>query len=106
MGGLEVGSDGKIREMTMDLAVHQSRPLDARSVDASLHALHGAGVKTGHDLRPRSNGKDDYENVFVTGRTLAHWNPAEESSADGVAIATGWAAAEFANEYLEATRNE
>ena len=41
------------------------------------------------------------ENVYVTGRTLAHWNPAVEASAEGVAIVTGWLAARSVHAYLE-----
>jgi anaerobic glycerol-3-phosphate dehydrogenase len=40
-------------------------------------------------------------NLFVTGRTLAHWHPAEEISAEGVSIVTGCMAAEFAHAGLE-----
>jgi glycerol-3-phosphate dehydrogenase subunit B len=102
MGGLDVDSHGAVRETALGLDVHQSEPLHAVSVDRSLSALHLAGVVTDGDLRPASNGSTAYENVFVTGRTLAHWNPAEEGSAEGVSIATGWVAAEAANAYLGA----
>lgn len=101
MGGLDVDSLGAVRETALGLDVHQSEPLNALSVDRSLSALHLAGVATDGDLRPAGNGSTAYENVFVTGRTLAHWNPAEESSAEGVSIATGWVAAEAAHAYLE-----
>ena len=49
-----------------------------------LDALHRTGVDTDESLRPRSAGTGD--NLFVTGRTLAHWNPATEGSAEGVSI--------------------
>lgn len=102
MGGLDVDSRGALYETALGLPVHQSEPLNAVSVDLSLGALHSAGVETDGDLRPAGNGAATYENVFVTGRTLAHWNPAEEISAEGVSIATGWVAAEAAHRYLEA----
>jgi anaerobic glycerol-3-phosphate dehydrogenase len=105
MGGLDVDSRGAVRETVLGLDVHQSEPLNALSVDQSLSALHLTGVVTDGDLRPASNGSTAYENVFVTGRTLANWNPAEESSAEGVSIATGWVAAEAAHAYLGALRD-
>lgn len=105
MGGLDVDSRGAVRETVLGLDVHQSEPLNALSVDQSLSALHLAGVVTDGDLRPASNGSTAYENVFVTGRTLAHWNPAEESSAEGVSIATGWVAAEAAHAHLGVLRD-
>jgi anaerobic glycerol-3-phosphate dehydrogenase len=100
MGGLDVDSHGAVHETALGLAVHQSEPLAAESVDRSLDALHVAGVETDSDLRPVTRGATVYDNVFVTGRTLAHWNPVAEGSAEGVSITTGWAAAEAAHAYL------
>ncbi len=98
MGGLDVDSHGRVREPLFGLEVVQTRPLSADRVDGALDALHKSGVETDERLRPR--GKPTFDNLFVTGRTLAHWNPARESSTEGVAIATGWAAAEEACAYL------
>ena len=105
MGGLDVDSHGVIHEASLGLETYQSEPLNAISVDQSLHALHTTGVETDKALRPKRNGSDTIQNVFVTGRTLAHWNPAAESSSEGVSIATGWAAAENAHQYLEEHNN-
>lgn len=105
MGGLEVNSYGVIHETSLGLDTYQSEPLNAVSVDQSLNALHIAGVETDSTLRPTRNGSGPINNVFVTGRTLAHWNPAAESSTEGVCISTGWAAAENAHQYLEALNN-
>lgn len=100
MGGLEVESHGQVREGVFDLEVVQTRPLEADNVEHSLDALHRAGVETDEHLRPRRNGKQRSDNIFVTGRTLAHWNPASEASAEGVSIVTGWRAAEAAHAHL------
>jgi len=98
MGGLEVTPDGHVREPVFDLPVHQTRPLQ-QTPEATVTALHRAGVEAECDLRPRGlNGS--HGNVLVTGRTLAHWDPVAEGSAEGVALATGWAAAERALEIL------
>ena len=105
MGGLDVDSQGVIHETSLGLDTYQSEPLNAISVDRSLHALHTAGVETDNALRPKRNGSGTIQNVFVTGRTLAHWNPAAESSSEGVCVATGWAAAENAHQYLEEHNN-
>lgn len=87
MGGLEVQSDGTVHENALGLKVASHNPLEARSREATLAALHGCGVETDRDFRANSN-------VFVTGRTLPHWNPAQELSAEGVSIVSGWSAAE------------
>ncbi len=100
MGGLQVDSFGVVREPLFGLDVIQTRPLGSETIDGGLEALHGAGVETDQSLRPSRNGSAPLDNLFVTGRMLGHWNPAEESSAEGVSIGTGWAAAEAALEVL------
>ena len=101
MGGLGVDSRGQVSEPVLGLDVAHNRPLEAQGPEACLDALHEAGVETDDRLRPVARGGSAYQNLFVTGRTLAHWNPAKESSDEGVSIATGWAAAEEACHYLE-----
>lgn len=99
MGGLEVGSDGTIREPVFRLPVHQTRPLDAAPGDVP-RALHETGIEVDERLRPLSGGGVAVKNLFVTGRMLAHWDPVSEASAEGVSVATGWAAAEAALDLL------
>ena len=101
MGGLDVDSRGAVRETTFGLPVRQTAPLDAATPGGSLDALHRTGVETDHALRPSGPRTRRCENVYVTGRTLAHWNPALEASAEGVAVVTGWLAARSAHAYLE-----
>ena len=101
MGGLDVDSRGEVRETTFGLPVRQTEPLNAATPRASLDALHRTGVETDQALRPLGSESRRFENVYVTGRTLAHWNPALEASAEGVAIVTGWLAARSAHAYLE-----
>lgn len=98
MGGLDVDAAGRIRETALGLEVAQENPLAAGSPTDMLAALHGAGIETDASLRPVRNGATSLRNVFVTGRSLAHWHPAEEISAEGVAIVTGWLAAESAHD--------
>jgi glycerol-3-phosphate dehydrogenase subunit B len=100
MGGLEVDSRGVVRETAFGLDVFQTAPISAEAVVDSLSALHETGVTTDGSLRPSFNSGITWENVFVTGRTLGHWNPSREGSAEGVSIATGWAAAEAVHGYL------
>jgi glycerol-3-phosphate dehydrogenase subunit B len=102
MGGLDVDSYGVVTETTFGFQTFQSEPLRAVTVDQSLNALHVAGVETDNALRPQCNGSGICDNVFVTGRTLAHWNPAVECSTEGVCIATGFVGAENAHTYLGA----
>lgn len=105
MGGLSVDSHGVVRDTVFGFETFQSEPLSAVSVDRSLAALHEAGIETDTELRPAAIGSGTVRNIFVAGRSLSHWNPAAECSADGVCIATGWAAAENARRYLEERKN-
>jgi glycerol-3-phosphate dehydrogenase subunit B len=106
MGGLEVLSCGTVQETVFALKVWQSRPLAAATVDQTLDALHRTGVETNSDLNPVTPDGGSYCNVFVTGQTLAHCNPAAEASADGIAVATAWAAAQAASAFLERKNHE
>src|SRR5690606_25600905 len=90
MGGLAVDADGHLSETTLGLDVVQTAPLRADSAESALAALHVAGVETDERFRPRAAPGQAGGNVFVTGRTLAHWHPAREISAEGVSIVTGW----------------
>lgn len=101
MGGLDVDAAGQVSETAFGLDVAQGRPLVAGSPSATLAALHCSGIETDDRLRPKLNGSGAIQNLFVTGRTLAHWHPAEEVSAEGVSIVTGWMAAEYAHSVLE-----
>ena len=101
MGGIEILSNGAAHETVFDLLAHQSAPLTADDVEQTLAALHCAGVETDGCLTPQGVG-----NIFVTGRTLAHWNPSEEGSLEGVAVATGWFAARQACKLLERNADE
>lgn len=105
MSGLEVQSNGHVRERFFDLDVVQTGPLSVTAVDLTLDALHTAGVETSETLNPVDDVGRVTSNLFVTGQTLAHCNPAAESSADGLSIATGWAAAQHALTYLKGAKN-
>lgn len=103
MGGLDVDSRGVVRETTFGLPVRQTAPLNATSAGELLDTLHRTGIESDHALCPLNPRSKPIENVYVTGHTLAHWNPAREASAEGVAIVTGWLAARSAHAYLGGT---
>jgi glycerol-3-phosphate dehydrogenase subunit B len=94
-GGLEIDSRGVISEPIFGVDVHQTFPLAAKAPHEAIDALHRSGAKVDETLRPSRNGRA-LRNVHATGTLLAHWNPLEEVSGEGVSIATGRAAADFA----------
>ena len=99
IGGLEVDSRGSIIEPVFNLDVHQTHPLKHCDPAAVLDALNQAGVEVDRQLRSTIDGKT-IGNVHVAGGLMGHWNPVQEMSNEGVAIASGQAAADFALEGL------
>jgi glycerol-3-phosphate dehydrogenase subunit B len=97
MGGLNIDSRGEVHEPILDLDVYQTNSLGIDEPGSMIDALHRTGAQTDDRLRP-SVGGCTLGNVHVAGALLAHWNPVEELSNEGVAIATGKAAADFAIE--------
>jgi glycerol-3-phosphate dehydrogenase subunit B len=97
LGGLEVDSRGLVYEPVCNLDIHQTQPLSTADPRLVLDALHRTGVIADQCLRPMKNGRT-VKNVHVAGTLLAHWNPVQEVSNEGVAIASGKAAADFALE--------
>jgi glycerol-3-phosphate dehydrogenase subunit B len=97
-GGLRAGRTGELVETALGL------PVDApggragwfapRFLDAAGHPIYRAGVRTDSALRPLDGrGELVYENVAVAGAALGGADPIREGCHEGVALATGWAAA-------------
>lgn len=99
IGGLEVNSRGSIIEPVFNFDVYQTHPLKHRDPAGVLDALNQAGVEADQRLRSTIDGKT-LGNVHVAGGLMGHWNPVQEMSNEGVAIASGQAAADFALEGL------
>ena len=104
-GGLRAGRGGELVETALGL------PVDApggragwfapRFLDAGGQPIYRAGVYTDRSLRPLDGrGQVVYENVAVAGATLGGADPMREGCHEGVALATGWAAARHLIEYL------
>ncbi|MEM7171268.1 MAG: anaerobic glycerol-3-phosphate dehydrogenase subunit B [Pseudomonadota bacterium] len=102
MGGLEVDSHHRVSEPFLGLEAIAAEGLASGYIDGVLDGLHRSGVEVDAQLRPKQKGRGTIENLFVTGSTIAHWNPVQESSAEGVSIATAWAASEAVSRLLEA----
>jgi glycerol-3-phosphate dehydrogenase subunit B len=57
------------------------------------HAFMAFGVETNRQLQPAIEG-DTVHNLYCCGSLLAHYNPVAEGSGGGVAISSGFYAAE------------
>ncbi len=97
-GGLIGRADGTLEEHVLGLPVEAppagswfgDGPLDARG-----HPLEAAGIRTDERLRPvRADGGVVLEGVAVVGSLLAGQRYLVERCGDGIAIASGWLAAQ------------
>ena len=96
-GGLELGSDWKVRETVMGLpltGVPDGERFRAEYFDSQ--PMSRAGVAADEGLRPiDERGDPVFSNVFIAGATLAGSEPWREGSGAGVSLATGHRAAEL-----------
>ena len=95
-GGLELASDGDVRESVFGLPVAGVPPRGERfSPDYfGEQPFARAGVPVDDRLRPLRGGSPAYENLHAAGATLAGAEPWREASGDGISVATGFAAAD------------
>jgi glycerol-3-phosphate dehydrogenase subunit B len=69
----------------------------ARFFDPAGHPIFRAGVPVNREFQPvDANGARVYKNVWAAGNTLADADPILERSLEGIALATGIAAARCA----------
>ena len=62
--------------------------------DADSHPFLEFGVRSDTELHPFDNSGARIENLFCAGAILSHYDPVKEGSGSGVAISTGYKAAE------------
>jgi len=98
-GGITSAHDGRIWEtvFNLPLTVESDRRTWFRPqfLDAGGQPVFHGGVRVADDFRAsQANGDRAYENVWAVGGTLAHADPILERSLEGIAVATGTAAAQ------------
>ena len=97
-GGIYADRCGRVGETVFDLPLTapQSRTQWLRPLflDRRGHPIFQAGVSVDQRLRPLDQaGAPVYDNLWAAGSILAHTDPIRERSREGIAIATGYAAA-------------
>jgi glycerol-3-phosphate dehydrogenase subunit B len=96
-GALELDSHGAVRDTVLDLPVAGVPAHGERFAPEYFgpHPFARAGLAVDARLRPLGeDGNAAYENLYAAGATLAGAEPWREGSGEGIAIATGFAAAE------------
>jgi glycerol-3-phosphate dehydrogenase subunit B len=102
-GGINSDHTGKVWETVFNLPLATPRErgewFRARFFDPAGHPIFRAGVPVNRDFQPvDAKGARVYANVWAAGGVLAHADPILERSLEGIAIATGMAAALNASE--------
>jgi glycerol-3-phosphate dehydrogenase subunit B len=97
-GGVRADHTGALRETALGLPLRaphsRAEWLDARFLSEAGHPIFRSGVAADASLRPLGHsGEAIYENVRVAGAALAGADPVREGCYEGLALATGWAAA-------------
>jgi glycerol-3-phosphate dehydrogenase subunit B len=96
-GGIELDSFGEVRETVMGLPVAGVPDVDEpRFLTAYFddHPMARAGLAVDERLRPLGQaGGPAFDNVFAAGAVLGGAQPWREQSGNGLAVATGFAAA-------------
>lgn len=99
-GGFNSDHSGKVWEVVFHLPLNTPQDrrqwFQPRFLDERGHALFSGGVEVNQNWQPvDASGEVVYENLRAAGSLLAHADPIRERSLEGIAIATGTAAAEF-----------
>ena len=97
-GGIYAHRCGRVEETVFDLplAAPQTRPQWLRPLflDRRGHPIFQAGVSVDECFRPLDQAAAPvYDNLWAAGAILAHSDPIRERSREGIAISTGYAAA-------------
>ncbi len=96
-GGLVAHGDGRLAEPLLDLRVDAPEHdlwLVKDALDPAGHPIEAAGVPTDPGLRPLGPAHQvSHANVLVAGALLARQRALRERCGDGVAVASGWRAA-------------
>jgi len=96
-GGFDSNIEGRVWEKIFDLplTVPQKRTewFEAGFLSQNGHPVFNGGVAVNKDFQPiNSAGKPLYSNLWATGNVLAQYDPIQERSLEGTAVATGIAA--------------
>jgi glycerol-3-phosphate dehydrogenase subunit B len=101
-GGIDTDHTGKVWETIFNLPLaalaNRGQWFRARFFDSAGHPIFRAGVPGNYEFQPiAEKGVRVFANVWAVGNLLAHADPILERSFEGIAIATGIAAAQNAS---------
>jgi glycerol-3-phosphate dehydrogenase len=96
-GGFEASPDGHLRELVFNLPIdipHQRQDwFEADFLSKKGHPIYRSGITVNGELVPIDpQGNPYYNNLYAAGACLANFDPIQERSLEGTALATGWCA--------------
>lgn len=99
-GGIDTDRLGVVREVVFDLPVVKPESrlqwFQQEFLAKEGHPIYQAGVHVDQRFQPvNGNGRPVFDNLYAAGTTLAHCEVIRERSFEGVAVATGYAAAGY-----------
>jgi glycerol-3-phosphate dehydrogenase len=97
-GGFDSDSDGRVWETIFDLPLNAPRQRDQwfqpHFLNREGHPIFSAGIVVNEQFQPLNAGQEPaFTNLWAAGNLLAHSDALQERSLEGVAVATGIAAA-------------
>lgn len=101
-GGVRTDHTGAVWETALGLPLRapagRGEWFAPRFLNEDGHPIYGAGIATDEQMRPLGDdGAPVYSNVAVAGSALAGSDPIRERCYSGMALATGWKAAQALN---------
>ncbi|GAC1318745.1 MAG: glycerol-3-phosphate dehydrogenase subunit GlpB [Chloroflexota bacterium] len=106
-GGIAASAGGTLRDTVFGLPAagppHRGDWFRPDFLGPDSQPISFAGIATDDRLRAHAGSGAPIENLFVTASNLPGWDPTRERSGEGVAIATGFKAAQ---EVLRSTRGD
>jgi glycerol-3-phosphate dehydrogenase len=104
-GGFESSHDGRLRETVFNLPIQISPDRQDWFENDFLapggHPIYRSGILVNREFIPTdSQDHPHYENLYAAGACLAKYDPVQERSLEGTALATGWCAGNEAASHL------
>jgi anaerobic glycerol-3-phosphate dehydrogenase B subunit len=94
-GGIETSYDGQVRETVFNLPVAGGSDrqdwFELDFITPGGHPIYRSGLTVNREFKPVDRqGVPCYENLYAAGACLANFDPIQERSLEGTALAAGW----------------
>ncbi len=102
-GGFVTNSNGYAQDTVFSLSLpspqNHASWFDGEFLSPSGHPIFKTGIPVNARFQPLQDGNPIFDNLFVTGSSLPHFDPLQERSLDGVALVSGFAVSNTINKH-------